>query len=152
MAAGDLITTDGQIELRATLMGADTDFVIHRTRGGIRGLRSSEMKAALTDYSHADGSFIGEVWQASRVITVALLIKGSTVGACSDNVDAMYSLWSTPTSDDEPLHVQLPGMGKRYVNGRPFGIIVEEEGIILKHVPALAMFQLGTDLTLHDAV
>lgn len=150
MAAGDLVTQAGQIELRATLMGTGTDFTIHRTRGGVRGLRGGDMKVAESEYAHADGSFIGETYRASRTITVALLIRGATTAATNANVDAMDALWNYPTTADEPLYLWLPGMsGKRHVNGRPLGIVFEEEQQVLKAVPALAMFRLGDDLTVY---
>ena len=150
MPAGDLVVQEGQIELAATLMGAGTDVIIHRTRGGVRGLRGGDMKLTESDYAHADGSFAGEVFRASKTITVALLITGATVAATNANVDAMDALWNRSTTADEPLYVWLPGMSsKRYVIGRPLGIVFEEEQQVLKHVPALAMFRLGDDLTVY---
>lgn len=150
MPAGDLVTKPGQIELRTTLMGADTDVLIHRSRGGVRGLRGGEMQFPESPYVHADGSFIGDVHRASRTITAALLVTGSTVAAANDTVDAMDAIWNAPTTADEPLYVWLPGMsGKRHVMGRPIGVMFEEEALITKHVPALAMFRLGEDLTVY---
>lgn len=150
MPAGDLVVQEGQIELAATLMGAGADVIIHRTRGGVRGLRGGDMKLTESDYAHADGSFIGEVFRASKTITVALLITGATVAATNANVDAMDALWNRSTTADEPLYVWLPGMpSKCHVNGRPLSIVFEEEQQVLKHVPALALFRLGEDLTVY---
>ena len=152
MAAGDLVTQEGQIELALTLMGVGSDVTIHRTRGGVRGLRGGDMKLAESDYAHADGSFIGEVYRASKTITAALLVRGSTVAATNAGIDAMDAVWNRATTEDEPLYLWLPGMaGKVYVMGRPLGIVFEEEQTILKVVPALAMFRLGDDLTVYDA-
>ena len=149
MPAGDLVTKAGQVEVGGVLMGTDTDFIIHRPRGGVRGLRGGEMKVPESEYAHADGSFIGETFRAARTITVALLVSGATAAAANANVDVMDGVWNRPTTEDEPLYVWLPGMsGKRYVVGRPIGVVFEEEQQVFASVPALAMFRV-TDPTIH---
>jgi hypothetical protein len=148
MPAGDLITQDGQIELLATLMGDGTLFKIDRLRGGVRGFRGGEMSLTETEYAHAPGSFVGQTRRPARTVTVALNIKGTTVAATSANVDAMDALWNTELSDPVPLYVRLPGMTKSYVSGVPAGIVIEEDQVVFKHVPALASFRV-TDPTIY---
>jgi hypothetical protein len=143
MPAGDLIIRDGQIELLATLMGDGTMFRIDRKAGGVRGLRAFELAYAETPWAHADGSFIGEIRIPARTITVALTIKGASVAATNTNLDQMVALWGSSQAEDVPLHLQLPGMTKCHVMGRPVGIIPEEEQVVMKHVPALAFFRLA---------
>ena len=149
MPAGDLIDRDYQLELRSMLMGDNTMYTIDRSRGAIKGLGMPPAKTADTELDHADGSYGGEDYTGPRVITVALLIKGSensgtwndadstwngsggtwdttggsgtSPGGALNGLSALNDAWAASTTDI-PLYLRLPGWGKFHVNGRPRGL------------------------------
>lgn len=147
MPAGDLITGSWQFELRTTLMGDGTNYGIDRLRGAIRGLVDVAVKESESEYAHDDGSFAGDGHQASRMATFALEVIGSTATAAGDNVETMRTVWA-PSTTDLPLYFQLPGFGKRYVNGRPRGLIADYSTADFGVIPILASFRI-TDPTIY---
>lgn len=148
MAAGDLVTADYQIELRTTLMGAATDYPISRNRGSISGLIDVSVKQAETPFAHADGSFVGgQAYQEARTATFSLLVQGDTESDVGDNLETMRTVWA-PASAALPLYFQLPGFGKRYVNGWPLGFVPDMDNMKFKIVPILASFRI-TDPTIY---
>jgi hypothetical protein len=141
MPAGDLVVSDGQLELRTTLMGTGTDYVIDRDAGGVSGLLAVVVKQTETEYAHADGSFVGDAFEASRDLTVALLLDGFAA------VETMRTVWA-PSSTNLELWFQLPDIGKRYVVGRPVGFVPDLALGFMGSIPALASFRI-TDPTIY---
>lgn len=144
MPAGDLIearpSTDWPlVELRATLMGKGTGYLIGPP--GIRGL-GVKVKDADIDLAHDRGDHAAEDYEGPLQITVPLLIGSneSTAADAASGFVAMRAVWTASASDLE-LHLQLPGWGHIYVTGRPRGLdddLVELEGGV---VAALAHFK-----------
>ena len=146
MPAGDLVVNDWEIELRATLMGGSTVYAIDRARGAIGGLFDVVVKQPETDYAHAAGAFVGDSFAAARTLTVALELGGTAVEA-GDGVEVMQTTWA-PSSTDLPLYFKVPGFGKRYVNGRPAGLVVDYKNADFGLIPMLASFRI-TDPTIY---
>lgn len=148
MPAGDLVVADGQLELRTTLMGAGTIYGIDRDGGAVSGLLSSVAKYAESEYLHADGSFVGDQFQAARTATVALKIQGATVAATWAGLSAMRSVWAPDATAEIPLYFRWPSLGKQYVNGWPLGIVEDISMSEFKLIRVLASFRI-TDPTIH---
>lgn len=148
MPAGDQISEDFQWELRATLMGPGTVVKAHRRKGGIVGLLDTPGRAAETEYAHADGSFIGEASRPPRTATFNLIISASTAAAAGTALAAQEAVWE-PGSATEPLYFRFPGIGKKYVNGWPLGIIdVDTTEFVFGVVTFAALFRI-TDPVIH---
>lgn len=149
MAAGDLIDRDDQWELRSSLMGAGTNVRAHRSKGGIVGLLGTGGKATETEYAHADGSFIGEVFRPPRTAMFNLIISDPTPAAAGALYEDMETLWAPTGTGEEQLHFQLPGLGKRYVVGWPLGTLdVDMTQLVFGVVTFAAMFRI-TDPTIY---
>lgn len=147
MPAGDLVTANRQIELRATLHGTDSGFPIDGDRGGVEGLFSYVVKQAETEYGHADGSFAGDAYEGPRTVTAALLAIGTTAAAAGSALVTLRTVWAK-SDTDLPLWFQVEGFGKGYVLGRPLGITPDESYFGTDTIPVLAMFRI-TDPTIH---
>lgn len=141
MAAGDLVVADWQLELRTTLMGATTDYVIDRDAGGVGGLLDVAVKMPETDYAHADGSFAAEGYQAARTITVPLVLDGFAA------LSTMQTVWA-PSTTDLPLYFRIPDIGKKYVNGRPLGLVADTALAAMGAIRVLCSFR-ATDPTIY---
>lgn len=148
MPAGDLVVADWTFELRGVLMGDGTNYEIDRERGAIGGLLGAAPKYAETSYGHARGSFIGESFEAERTATFALAVHGATEIAAGDNLEAMLTVWSPDSTAELPLYFQLPGFGKRYVNGWPLGLAVSYTTPDFGLIPVIASFRI-TDPTIY---
>lgn len=147
MPAGDLVTLNRQIELRATLMGTNSDVPIDGDRGGVEGLLSYVVKQTETEYGHADGAFAGDAYEGPRTVTAALLAIGTTAAAAGAAVSSLRSVWAK-SDTDLPLWFQVEGFGKGYVMGRPLGITPVESYFGTDTIPVLAMFRI-TDPTVY---
>lgn len=147
MPAGDLVVADWTLELRATLMGDGTNYEIDRRRGAIGGLLDSVVKQPESEFAHADGSFAADGFNAARTATFALVVFGATPTAVGDNLETMLTVWG-PSTTDLPLYFQVPGFGKRYVNGRPLGLEVDYSTPDFGLIPILASFRI-TDPTIY---
>lgn len=122
MPAGDLVVADYQAELRATLMGASSNYQI--APPGIAGLGLPPVKSADTELGHADGSVAADDFRGVRVITIPLIIGGDSAISASTAMTRFTTLltaWA-PSTSDIPLYIRLPGWGKFHVNGRPRGL------------------------------
>lgn len=149
MVAGDLVVQDHQWELRSSLMGAGTNVRAHRIKGGIVGLLGGGAKVAETEYGQADGSFIGEVFRPPRTALFNLIISNMTPAAAGALYEDMETLWAPTGTGEELLHFQLPGLGKRYVNGWPLGTLdVDTTQLVFGVVTFAAMFRI-TDPTIY---
>lgn len=147
MPAGDLISLDRQIELETTLMGTGTDFIIDGDAGAVSGLFAYLTKMAETEYAHADGSFVGDVHEAARDVTAALLATGTTAALAGTALATMRSVWAK-SSTDQQLWFQVDGIGKGYVVGRAQGLTPDESWFGTDTIPLLARFRI-TDPTIY---
>ena len=129
-------------------MGDGTSYEIDRRRGAIGGLLGSVPKYAETSYAHAAGSFVGESFEAERTATFALTVHGATATAAGDNLETMLTVWSPSSTAALPLYFQMPGFGKRYVNGRPLGLSVDYTTPDYALIPIIASFRI-TDPTIY---
>lgn len=141
MPAGALVVADWQLELRTTLMGATTDYVIDKDAGGIGGLLDVAVQMPETDYAHAAGSFAGDGFAAARTATVPLVLTGFAA------LSTMQTVWA-PSTSDLSLTFQLPNIGKRYVNGRPLGLVADVSQAAHGSIRMLASFRI-TDPTIY---
>lgn len=142
MPAGDLVVSDYQLELRGTLMGAGTDYVIDVDRGALGGLFDSVVAEVETEYLHAAGSYIGDEFEAARTATAAIVILGTTPAIASAGMMTMRTTWA-PSTTDQQLWFQVPGVGKKYVVGRPRGIVVDHARVDSGAIPILATFRIS---------
>lgn len=147
MAAGDLVVDDLQLELSGLLMGKATNFHLDRRRGAVSGLFDTTAKMAETDFAHVAGSFAADAYPAARTATAALLVTGDTMAAVGDRIEALLAAWA-PSSTDLEMWFQWPGFGKRYVIGRPLGVVADYSEPLLRRVPAFCTFRI-TDPTIY---
>ena len=150
MPAGDLVTLNRQLELEATLMGTGSDFPIDGEAGAVSGLFTYLTKMAETDYAHADGSFVGDVFEGPRSVTAALLATGTTAALAGTALATMRTTWAK-SSTDQQLWFQVDGIGKGYVVGRAQGITPDESWFGTDTIPLLARFRI-TDPVLYDSL
>lgn len=119
MAAGDLITTDYQMEYDGVLMGPSSSYGIQHVDGiSMPDVRSSADVARPLGH----GEFPGPIYLKARDITVRFYVQG-TGGSGSDlttKLTALGSVLSPQTQTEQPLVVQLPGIGKVRSNVRVY--------------------------------
>lgn len=117
MAAGDLITTDWEMEFRDLLMGGATEFNILE----ISGLLSMpEIVSADQSRLRRHGLRAGDDFLAGRSITVRLEVYGSDEAAFTTAIQNLKTALR-PGIDEAPLVFQLPSVGggaKVRVNAR----------------------------------
>lgn len=150
MAAGDLVVSDFQFELRTTLFGFGTDINLD-DRVPIRGLGVPNATTADTPYRHADGAFASDDHSAARTLSLPFKIVKSTTAAAFAALATANTAWS-PAINDLPLYFRLPSWGKVYVNGRPRGL-AENLALVYREpaeVPILCTF-FCPDPTIHPA-
>jgi hypothetical protein len=116
--AGELITADGQFELRALLFGEGTN-IINRP-GSPKGLGTTAFKTNDVALGHADGSYGGPEYRGVRLVTWELSIHRSSGDEAMTDALAINAAFDVSSVDLE-LHGQLPTLGRFYLNGRPRG-------------------------------
>lgn len=115
MPAGDLITTDGQVEWRGTLLGTGSPYRMTRLQGW---LDMAEMRGENHDRPGRHGMFAGTKVLGTRVVTLSYLVKGvprAEFGAVVDRLRAITAPGEEPA--EEPLVIRLDGQSWR-VNAR----------------------------------
>lgn len=140
MPAGDLITTDYQIEIRGLLTGAGTSCKLGDE--GLSGLGEPEAKTHDTDLGHAAGAYLGRDYPGPRTITVPYLVVASTAAAAGSLLATLITAWQT-SETDIPLHLQLPGFGHFAVVGRPRQLLADLSQQKYGLVRAMATFVCG---------
>lgn len=105
MAAGDLLTTDGQIEWRGLLLGAASPFRWRSLEGWL-DLSMSTSDTPRTSH----GEYPGRVRAESRTITYRFVSKGVHLPQFPAAIEELRAA-TTPTEDgdEEPLVVRLHG-------------------------------------------
>lgn len=143
MPAGDLLNEDYQVEIRALLTGAGTDFLLGEE--GIGGIGDVEVKALDTDLGHDDGVYLGRDHNGPRTITVPYLIKkpGDPAAAGTAYYSTLRPAWIKSEATDLELHLQLPGIGHLMAVGRPRGLISDLTKQKFGLIRAFATFYCG---------
>lgn len=142
MPAGDLVVADFQVELRTTLTGDGTPYALGPD--GISGLGEPGIKSGTdTNLDHADGSYLGRDFTEDRIITVDYSLKNTSTAHAGELLVDLKTMWAKSEATDLELWLQLPGIGKFGVVGRPRGLM--EDTRLIKHgyVRALATFFCG---------
>ena len=147
MPAGDLVIRDYQFEVRATLFGFGTDMNLDGPRMGLRGFGLPDIKSTDTPYAHADGSFAGDDFLASRVLSLPFKIVKANESDAFAALATANTAWA-PSSTDIPLYFRLPSWGKKYVNGRPRGL-VEDLSDVRRGVISILCTFICPDPTIH---
>ena len=136
MPAGDLVVADYQFELRTTLMGEGSNYLIV---GAPTGFGVPAVKSADVELHHDDGSYGSPDYHGVRVITIPLEMTASTASTAMQYFDALVTAWA-PSTTDIPLYFRLPYWGKKYVNGRPRGLSEDLSKVPYGIVRAIAVF------------
>lgn len=109
MASGDLITRDGQLEWRGTLLGAGT---VYGWRGIEGWLDLPQTRGNDVDRPGQHGAFPGQLLVQSRTVTFSYLMspRRNRPGDFTAAVDRLRAI-TTPSEnpDEEPLVIQLGG-------------------------------------------
>lgn len=139
MPAGDLLTNDDQVEIRSTLTGYGTPWLIDIVN--MQGLGVPNAKARDVDLGHAHGTYLGRDYTGPRIITIPYVLRGTpaTVGA---DFLTLCDLWES-SETDIALHLQLAGFGHLSCNGRPRGLVDDLSALNFGAVRALATFVCG---------
>ena len=140
MPAGDLLNGNNQVEIRDTLTGFGTSWLL--AFEGVGGLGVPQPKTGDTDLGHAAGAYFGRDYAGVRILTVPYVIRApkATVGSL---FRTLCGLWA-PSETNLPLHLQLPGgIGHISVNGRPRGLAEDMSNLNVGLVRALATFVCG---------
>lgn len=107
MAAGDLITTDWQIEWRGTLLGSGTAYGWQNLSGWLE-LPGTRMDDQARPFRH--GAYAGQLLADERVITFEMVVMpwgATTIASAVDTLRRITALEEAP--DEEPLVVRLLG-------------------------------------------
>ena len=145
MAAGDLITADWQLELDGYLMGAGQTW--DNDEGPWTGVVGLGVRAKDAEYDLADGDVLGTDTNPARLFTAPLIAHKLTVSDTFQQAEDLEALWSASATNQE-LHLQLPGLGHRYLVGRPRGAAIDLALVRTGTVRALVTFKAG-DPTLY---
>lgn len=120
MANGDLLTADFQFQLHNTLYGRGNGGVYLEYGQTIEGLGVPDAKTQDVNFTGRDGAYANPDYMSVRLITIPILVKGTTESAAMTSLKALSLAW-IPYGADTDLAFQLPGWGKFMVNGRPRG-------------------------------
>ena len=118
MAAGDLITTDWEMEYNGLLMGGETDYNI-RAISGL--LDMPDIVSADQSRLRRHGLRAGDDFLQGRAVTITLEVYGSTAPLFASAVQAL-KLAFRPGQAEIPLVFQIPAIcnGVKFqVNARP---------------------------------
>ncbi len=147
MPAGDLLVADYQLELNGYLAGAGCDW--DNTEVGWSDPTGGEVVSNEVPRSMAAGVVIGFDTSGPIVFTASLWTP-----RCYDEAEAwelieeLREAWAPSGSTNVELHLQLPGLGHRWLVGRSRGVKPTTERIRQGVAYALATF-IGSDGVLH---
>ena len=142
MAAGDLVVSDYQAELRTTLMGASTDYVFTAIDVPPAPIVTNDLPKLLDH-----GKFQGSHYKGPIVVTLTMEVTGTTEANLRANLDTLETAWAVASSDITFV-LRLPTWGKRSLSGRPINFDIPP--LIAEHtagymVPGVrAQFESGT--------
>lgn len=140
MTVGGSLTADYQFELNLTnVYGRGTLGVWLDRSTAVDGLGVPDAKTQDVVWNMKDGSYANPDYVQLRVITIPVVLRGSTAGSVLSNVKALASAWA-PVISDVSLAFQLPGWNKFWVNGRPRGVKLDLGNMDHAAVRALLRF------------
>jgi len=114
MAAGDLITRDGQIEWRGVLLGAGTPY----RKVGLEGWQDlADVRSDNPNISGYHGAYQGSLLSAPRVVTFSYLLATSTATFPGHVRELQRITALREDTTEEPLVIQLDGR-KHYAMAR----------------------------------
>lgn len=146
MAAGDLITGPGQVEVGGYLMGEGTVWRLDQEAGGVSGLWDLIVRGDDHDYVVADGVAAGVDTLAATPITAAFWSDCASAIEAATHLAAARTAWA-PAGDRE-MHLLLDDGQHVWVTGRARGLVVDGSLSRLGIYRVLATF-LALDPTVH---
>lgn len=141
MPAGDLVTQDWEFEIRATLFGSAASPVQLSREASIGGLGVYIRPGEFVPYDAQDGGYSGPDFNGPTVLTLPLNIKAATPGLALLALETLRATAWAKSATDIPLHMQLPGLGKFFYNGRPRGLDLDTTTLTFGYLRVLAVFQ-----------
>ena len=137
---GELITSEGQVELQGLLLGVYGESWLTGPPGGLLSIGA---KTNDVDLGHADGVYAGPDFVEAKLITVPLAFVPS--------VRAAVMQAFTPGSVDVELHMSIPNWGHVWMVGRPRGIAEGNLDLFAGQpaITCLGLF-LATDPTIYE--
>lgn len=142
MPAGDLITADYQAELRTTLMGQGTNYEFVEIDVPTPPIVTNDVARLL-----GHGTFQGSHFKGSIVVTLTMIVKGTTTTTLRSNMDTLETAWAVAASDITFV-LRLPQWGKRSLSGRPINFdpgVWTPTTIASRRIPGVrAQFEAGT--------
>jgi hypothetical protein len=106
MAAGDLITTDWEMEYNGLLIGGDTAFAIAQIDGL---LELPDIDTGDVTYASRHGVAAGNDWMRGRTIRLTLEVYGSTPEELSTRMNELTTAFA-PAIGETPLAFMIPGI------------------------------------------
>lgn len=106
MAAGALVTADGQIEWQGLLLGAGTPYRWRNLEGW---LDLPDVRDADTDRPDTHGAFLGQLFAGRRLITYTWVTRGVDRASFPDAVNALRAATTIGDGSEHPLVVALHG-------------------------------------------
>jgi hypothetical protein len=106
--AGDLITGDWQIQLGGLLLGAGTPYEIDADTGLVGWDDLPGMDTSDVPRPAAPGSYPGDIYPSSRVVTVLMSVHGDGPGHAA-NIAALRATTTATLAGETPLTVRLAG-------------------------------------------
>lgn len=107
MAAGDLITSDGQIEWRQFVFGANPQFGLRSLTGW---LDLPPQRLGVDPRAGRHGAYAGQFLSNERTVTATLLLRG-LLPTFQANVRSLRRITaSNENGDEEPLVIQMNGI------------------------------------------
>ncbi|MGW5647514.1 phage distal tail protein [Saccharopolyspora sp. NPDC003762] len=121
MAAGDLITTDGQLEWRGTLLGVDTPFELVQLEGW---LDLPDLRDGDAELANSHGYQPGQLLADRRIVTLSFELGDADPAGFRAAESALRRI-TTPSENpaEEPLVVQWQGI-KAMVMARCTGRLI----------------------------
>jgi len=106
MAVGDLVTADWECEYGGLAFGGDSDYAIANISGlmDLPAVTSGDSLRLLRHGTHAGTDFL-----ASRTLTIAIEVYGSTDAALATNMQNLLAAF-VPGGDEQALAMQIPGV------------------------------------------
>lgn len=145
MTAGDLVTSDVQLELRGLLIGAGTNYPV---TGPVEGLGDLEVRTADPARPLDHGRFAGRSFYGSRKLVVPVAILAADAADAMAKLAALGAAMRVPTTADGsftvPLVCQLGGL-RLTAFGKPSRMHVD-----LAHLPTGATVECLLEFTATD--
>ena len=143
------VTADWQVELNGLLTGTGTVYRLGPDRiSGLFGVPPAKTRDV--DLVGQDGAIGSADFMGPRIVIVAYVIVTADVGAALSACSTLSAAWE-PGASDIQLHVQLPGLGHKYLVGRPRGleVVMSDRRLLGGVLPAMGEFH-ALDPTLHS--